>query len=47
MFKAEAHDPNIDPSPAFHKPLKRDNVHKLCLCLLEEHLPGINPLACS
>ena len=38
----------INPSAAFTKPLKRDNVYKLCLLLLEEHnLPSINTLACS
>ena len=28
----------IDPSPAFHKSFKHDNVYKLCLGLVEEHI---------
>ena len=30
-LRYRAHDPKIDPSPAFHKSLKLDNVKKLCL----------------
>ena len=29
-----AHDPKIDPSPAFHK--IHDNVYKVCLLIIEE-----------
>ena len=40
-YKAEiykAHVPIADPSHAFHKTLKRDNIHKLCLWILEEYI---------
>ena len=44
-----AHNPkNLSFTFITQKSLKRDNVCKFCLWLLEEHnLPSINTLACS
>ena len=44
-----AHAPKIKPSPMFHKKsLRRDNIYKLFLWILEKHImPSINALACS
>ena len=50
-YKAEItedRDPNIDPSSAIYKIIKRNNVYKIVFMTPRRtYLPSINALACS